>query len=366
MALIMRQSNCLTDNGSVRGGLIYQLQNTVSTNAEEFSDGQPHAGNIDVEGTNITDFWASHQIFNPNTTLSPRMMNVHANGVFILTAIETAWGTGSFTGEWVCDKNLAGESGFVELVASIVMTDENIDGLSFTPVVVSEVVQIKVVEPNLVGSPKAAINQTFVDLLAYSPSEQEVNLSFSDQMMDGQYLFDNQDYLDWVVGLTTRDTFQNTVDAISGYHTMTGQWPDYSKIQEILSSYSAVPNNGSDGTLDQDGDGFSSRQEIVFRTSDSDPTDFPSSAFNVGAFIDDTLSSREYTNIHGPVPVLTPPQSGPDRFTNYDKNRRDFVRKIFSNKYGRLPTLQQEIQDHIESQSLTPIPKKQGWTSKDR
>ena len=66
-----------------------------------------------------------------------------------------------------------------------------------------------------------------------------MNLSFSDQMMDGQYLFDNQDYLDWVVGLTTRDTFQNTVDAISGYHTMTGQWPDYSKIQEILSSYSA-------------------------------------------------------------------------------------------------------------------------------
>ena len=64
----------------------------------------------------------------------------------------------------------------------------------------------------------------------------------------------------------------------------------------------------------------------------------------MGAFIDDTLSSREYTNIHGPVPVLTPPQSGPDRFTNYDKNRRDFVRKIFSNKYGRLPTLQQEIQ----------------------
>ncbi|MEC7800457.1 MAG: Ig-like domain-containing protein [Verrucomicrobiota bacterium] len=336
----------LTDNGSVQGGLILPTAEIQSPlNAEEFSDGQSMQVSIDVEGTNIDRLLGqSSNIQNPNTTLSPRMMNVHANGVFILTAIETAWGTGSFTGEWVCDKNLAGESGFVELVASIVMTDENIDGLSFTPVVVSEAVQIKVVEPNLVGSPKAAINQTFVDLLAYSPSEQEVNLSFSDQMMDGQYLFDNQDYLDWVVGLTTRDTFQNTVDAISGYHTMTGQWPDYSKIQEILSSYSAVPNNGSDGTLDQDGDGFSSRQEIVFRTSDSDPTDFPSSAFNVGAFIDDTLSSREYTNIHGPVPVLTPPQSGPDRFTNYDKNRRDFVRKIFSNKYGRLPTLQQEIQ----------------------
>ena len=136
----------LTDNGSVQGGLILPTAEIQSPlNAEEFSDGQSMQVSIDVEGTNIDRLLGqSSNIQNPNTTLSPRMMNVHANGVFILTAIETAWGTGSFTGEWVCDKNLAGESGFVELVASIVMTDENIVGLIFTPVVVSEAVQIKV------------------------------------------------------------------------------------------------------------------------------------------------------------------------------------------------------------------------------
>ena len=62
-------------------------------------------------------------------------MSILANGEFILTAVETSWGTGSFTGEWVCDKNLAGDSGIIELVGLIVMTDENVGGLEFSPVV---------------------------------------------------------------------------------------------------------------------------------------------------------------------------------------------------------------------------------------
>ena len=123
---------------------------------------------------------------------------------------------------------------------------------------------IKVVEPNLVSSPKAAINQAFIDMLGYSPAEQEVNLSFTDQMNDGSYLFDNQAYLDWVVDLTFRDTFQNMIDTLSGYHTMTGLWPDYIKVLDIISSYSAIPNNGSDGTLDSDGDGFSASRREFF------------------------------------------------------------------------------------------------------
>ena len=189
--------------------------------------------------------------------------------------------------------------------------------------------------------PRRQSTKTFVDLLAYSPSEQEVNLSFSDQMMDGQYLFDNQDYLDWVVGLTTRDTFQNTVDAISGYHTMTGQWPDYSKIQEILSSYSAVPNNGSDGTLDQDGDGFSSRQEIVFRTSDSDPTDFQ--AVHLMSVLSSMILIEE-----GPQTSMDrclycdTTASGPDRFGLFPTKTAGILYENFLiDKYGRLPTLQQ-------------------------
>ena len=340
--------NCiaLVESGSVAGGFILPTAEIKSPlDMEEFSDGQSMQVRIDIKGSNLDRLLGpSSNTVNPNTTLSPRMMNVHANGEIAFTAIETSWGSGSFTGEWVCDKNMAGDSNIVELVGSIVMSDDNVGGLNFSPVVMSDVVKIKVVEPNLGGSPKAAINQTFIDMLGYSPAEQEVNLSFSEEMADGQYLFDNQDFLDWVVELTSRDNFQNMVDAISGYHTMTGQWPDYLKTQDIINNYSAIPNNGSDGTLDSDGDGFSARQERVFRTSDSDPADFPTSAFNVGAFVDETLSSREFTNIHGPLAVMTPPANGPDRFTNYEENRRDFVRTVFNNKYGRKPTVQQEIQ----------------------
>ena len=54
--------------------------------------------------------------------------------------------------------------------------------------------------------------------------------------------------------------------------------------------------------------------------------------------------SRDYTDIHGPVPVLTPPEAGADRFVNYDANRRDFVRVLYNNKYGTPPTVSQEIQ----------------------
>ena len=61
-------------------------------------------------------------------------------------------------------RNLAGDSGIIELVGSIVMTDELWEGL-LHPVVMSDAVSIKVVEPNLVSSPKAAINQTFNDML---------------------------------------------------------------------------------------------------------------------------------------------------------------------------------------------------------
>ena len=45
-------------------------------------------------------------------------------------------------------------------------------------------------------------------------------------------------------------------------------------------------------------------QERLFGTSDQDPVDFPNSAFSMGSFVDDTLSSRDYTDIHGPNQCL--------------------------------------------------------------
>ena len=125
-------------------------------------------------------------------------------------------------------------------------------------------------------------------------------------------MFENEKFLEWATLLSKRDAFQNMLDSIAGIHAMTGQWPDFIQVQEILQNYSAIPNYGADGATDLDGDGFSSLQERVFRTSDQDPTDFPNSAFNIGAFVDDTLSSRAFTNIHGPVQELTPPATGQD------------------------------------------------------
>ena len=75
-------------------------------------------------------------------------------------------------------------------------------------------------------------------------------------MKNGSYLFENDDYLQWAAELSERDSFQNIVDAISGYHTMTGLWPSASRVEEIINTYSAIPNFGSDGSADIDGDGF--------------------------------------------------------------------------------------------------------------
>ena len=74
------------------------------------------------------------------------------------------------------------------------------------------------------------------------------------------------------------------VDAIGGFHIMTGQWPLTTKVEEILNTYSASPNNNADGSGDADGDGYSLLQEIRFQTDDQDPTSFPPPAFRIESF----------------------------------------------------------------------------------
>jgi hypothetical protein len=145
------------------------------------------------------------------------------------------------------------------------------------------------------------------------------------------------------------------VDSIGGYHIMTGQWPLTTKVEEILNTYSATPNNNADGSGDADGDGYSLLQEIRFQTDDQDPTSFPPPAFRIESFVDETLASNDFTDLHGRVPMLTPPP-GIDAVgtTNYDKNRRDFVKVIFSNKYGYLPSPAQELQASFRIASLDP------------
>ena len=72
----------------------------------------------------------------PNLSLMPRMMNVLANGSIVGVAVENSWGSGIFLADWICDLDFAGPSGEVEIMGSIVMVDEIVDGLNFTPSVI--------------------------------------------------------------------------------------------------------------------------------------------------------------------------------------------------------------------------------------
>jgi hypothetical protein len=337
----------LVQNGFVQSSVVLPSAEVKSpSNNEEFADGQAIKIRIDVKGSNLENLHGrSSADPDPNLSLMPRMMNVLANGSIVGVAVENSWGSGIFLADWICDLDFAGPSGEVEIMGSIVMVDEIVDGLNFTPSVISNIAKIKIKEPDVGGDAKAAVNQVYLDLLGENPSEQEVNLAVTQDIGDNeQYLFENDDFLKWAAHLTDREIFQNMVDAIAGFKIMTGSYPDYLKIREIMETYSAIPNYGQDGSLDVDGDGFSLRQENLFLTSDQDATDFPNSAFSMGSFVDDILSSSDFTDIHGEVPPLTPPASNQDRFTNYEKNRRDFVRLIYQNKYGTNPTIQQEVQ----------------------
>ena len=215
----------------------------------------------------------------------------------------------------------------------------------------SNIATIYVEEPNLAGDPVSAVNQTFTDLLRYNPTEQQLKNAVSQEMDNGEYLFNNKEYLAWASKISERDLFQNMVDAIAGYHIMVGLWPRH-QVNEIVSKYAAAPNYGSDGSPDNDGDGYSFNQENFSRprTSDDDPSAYPSSAFNVSTFVDNTLSSATYTDMHGPVPPLL----GDDRFEDYAKNRQDFYETLHINKYGSPPTTLQKIQGSTRIAAFDP------------
>ena len=332
---------------------------------EEYADGQSIEVKIEVSGSIIPRLLgidATLQDLNsPNVaqTRRPREMAIMANGQYVGLAGETEWGSGVFVGEWTADLDFAQEDGTVELFGTMlaeraVVNFTNLGSIGYSPTTFSNVVRIIVSEPNVASDPQSAINQAFNDLLGFNPTQEEVATSLTTEMNDGGYLFDNIHFLEWAADLSDRNSFQNMVDAIGGYHIMTGIWPLSTKVDEILTQYTGRPNNNSDGTGDADNDGFSLRQEVRFKTDPLDGTSFPPEAFNVAAFVDETLDSADYTSIHPPMTRLVPIDGEIGGEGKYIARRYDFVKIIFQNKYGRLPTYAQQKQGSFRIAAFDP------------
>ena len=210
---------------------------------EEFSEGQSVEFKVEVVGS-LTPFllgFSSDPLVNqnPNMNRIPRRMAIMANGEFVSVATETGWGTGVFVGDLIIDLNQAGPDGIVELFGTMIAENYTITNAfggvaSFSPTIFSNTVKIKVTEPNLASDPQSAVNQTFNDLLGFNPSQAEVSNALTEDMNAEGYLFENQSFLNWAARLSNRDSFQNMVDSIGGYHIMTGQWPLTTKVEEIL------------------------------------------------------------------------------------------------------------------------------------
>jgi hypothetical protein len=330
---------------------------------EEYADGQSIEVKVEVVGSIIPRLLGIDAQLeglnspNENLTRRPREMAIMANGQFVGLATETEWGSGVFVGEWTADKEFAQDDGTVELFGTMLAESDlvdytNVGILGYTPTTFSNAVKIVVSEPNLASDPQSAINQTFNDLLGFNPTQEEVSTSISNDMNDGGYLFDNTAFLSWAAKLSDRNSFQNMVNVVGGYHVMTGTWPLSTKVEEMLTLFTGLPNNNSDGTGDQDGDGFSLRQEIRFKTSDTDATSFPPSSFNLAAYVDETLNSSAYTSIHKSMERLVPLEDEIGGEQKYTARRYEFVKTIFKNKYEIEPSLPQQKQGSIRIASF--------------
>jgi hypothetical protein len=332
---------------------------------EEYADGQAIEVKVEVSGSIIPRLLGTDEQLealnspNVNDTRRPREMAIMANGQFVDLATETEWGSGVFVGEWTADIDFAEVDGTVEIFGTMLAESNlvNYTGvgiLGYTPTIFSNAVKIVVTEPNLASDPQSAINQTFNDLLGFNPTQEEVSTALSSDMTAGGYLFDNIAFLSWASKLSERNSFQNMVNVVGGYHVMTGTWPLSTKAEEMLTLFTGMPNYNSDGTGDEDGDGFSLRQEIRFKTDEEDPKSFPPSSFNLAAYVDETLNSTAYTAIHSPMERLVPTEDEIGGESKYSARRYKFVKTIFKNKYGVDPTLPQQKQGSFRIASFDP------------
>ena len=93
----------LVQSGFVQGSVILPSAEIKSPSSnEEFADGQAIKIRIDVKGSNLENLHGrSSADLDPNVSLSPRMMNILANGSIVGVAVENSWGSGIFLADWI-------------------------------------------------------------------------------------------------------------------------------------------------------------------------------------------------------------------------------------------------------------------------
>ena len=341
----------LTDRGTVAGSVQLPEATMISPLPEtEYTVGQVMNITVEVKGVNLPrvigpDATAGN---NPNAAQQARQMALFANGAEIGLANETSFGSGRFTFEWSTKQEVAGSDDKVDLFGAVVMQNETIGGMTYTPSIVSSPITITLTKRNPLGEMKSAVSQFYKDLLFYEPSEQEVELSldYIGGGTHGEYIFNDTAFLNWVSNISQRQSFQDLVSAVAGYYITMGYWPSKNLMDDALQTYSAIPNYGTDGSGDTDGDGYSTNQEVLWKTSDTNATDFPDNAFRLGSYLDMTFSSLPFLRTHGAI--------GPFNGDENEFNRRSFVTLLFGNKHGLEPTLQQQVQGSYRIKSLDP------------
>ena len=270
--------------GTVAGGEGLPQATMISPlTGTEYTLGQVMNITVQVQGVNLPRLVGPNAVAgnNPNAGQEPRRMAIFANGKEIGLANETSFGSGRFTFEWSTKQEVAGNDNKVDLFGQIVMQNETIGGMTYTPSIVSSPITITLTKRNPFGDMKSAVSQFYKDLLFYEPSEQEVALSldYIGSGTYGEYIFDNHSFLEWASNISQRQSFQDLVSAVAGYYITMGYWPSKNSMDDALQTYSAIPNYGTDGSGDVDGDGYSTNQEVLWKTSDTNATDFPENAF---------------------------------------------------------------------------------------
>ena len=245
----------LTENGTVQGAVSLPQATMISPlPGTEYTAGQVMNITVQVQGVNLPRIVGPNAAAgnNPNAGQQSRQMALFANGREIGLANETSFGSGRFTFEWSTKEEVVGSDNKVDLFGAVVMQNETIGGITFTPSIVSSPITITLTKRNPFGDKKSAVSQFYKDLLFYEPSEQEVELSldYIGGGTYGEYIFEDPTFLEWAANISQRQSFQDLVSAVAGHYITMGYWPSKNSMDDALQTYSAIPNYGTDGSGD--------------------------------------------------------------------------------------------------------------------